>query len=186
MKIDLKTRPNPGFTLVELLVVMAIVAILSGVGLNSLISAQQKGRDAKRKGDLKSVSRALEAFLNDYGHYPTDINGLIAGCGNSTKPTACNWGEAFKFNDRDHYYMTQLPKDPRPFQNYYYESGDGSYYILYARLENKKDKQVPKNPNKQPKVYLRTDSLINTNCGELTCNWALTSSNVVNLETTDE
>ena len=186
MKTDLKIKLSRGFTLVELLVVMAIIAILSGVGLNSLTSAQQKARDAKRKGDLKSISKALEAFLNDYGRYPTDINGQIAGCGTSDKPTTCSWGEAFKFNDKDNYYMTQLPKDPRSLQNYYYESSDGSYYVLYARLENKRDGQIPKDAGGQYQVYLRTDNSTATDCGGLGCNWALSSSNVVNLETTNE
>ena len=181
-------QKEKAFTLVELLVVMAIIAVLSGLGIMSFISSQQKSRDTKRKGDLKNITLALEAYYNDYGKYPEDEGGLIQACGNSTAPSACSWGAPFKFNDKDTYYMTQLPKDPghRP---YYYESSDGSYYVLYARLENNKDKDIPTNPDTGAlQVYQRTDTGADTNCGGVVCNFARSSNNLstANLRTKDE
>ncbi len=61
-----------GFTLLELLVVISIIAILISVGMTSFATAQKKGRDAKRKGDIKSVQNALEQYYSVCGYqYPT-------------------------------------------------------------------------------------------------------------------
>lgn len=56
-----KTLNNKlGFTLVELLVVVAIIGILSTIGLVLFNSAQQNARDARRKADIESIANALE------------------------------------------------------------------------------------------------------------------------------
>ena len=61
-----------GFTLMELLVVISIIAILVTIGLSSFATAQKKGRDARRKGDLTSLSNALEQYYSVCGFlYPT-------------------------------------------------------------------------------------------------------------------
>lgn len=50
-----------GFTLIELMVAIAIVAILSMIGLVVFNYAQGGGRDAKRKSDLQAIAQALKA-----------------------------------------------------------------------------------------------------------------------------
>ena len=61
-----------GFTLMELLVVISIISILVTIGLSSFSTAQKKGRDVRRKGDLSSLSNALEQFYSVCGfNYPT-------------------------------------------------------------------------------------------------------------------
>lgn len=50
-----------GFTLVELLVVVSIIAILSVIGIAIFTNTQVDARDAKRKGDLDALAQALEA-----------------------------------------------------------------------------------------------------------------------------
>lgn len=153
-----------GFTLLELLVVMAIIGILAGLGIGSFISAQKKSRDAKRKGDLKNVAKVLEAYLNDYGHYPlSSSEGFIIGCDSGSGLVACAWGGPFSVykNGQTTTYMLKLPQDPNGFQ-YRYES-DGTHYVLYARLENEKDKEIV--------------SDLSVTCGSENCNYAITSSN---------
>lgn len=54
-----------GFTLIELLVVIAIIGILATFIVASFNSAQQRGRDARRKSDLDAVKKALELAKND-------------------------------------------------------------------------------------------------------------------------
>jgi prepilin-type N-terminal cleavage/methylation domain-containing protein len=68
-----------GFTLVELLVVVAIIALLSSVVLASLTGARQKGRDAKRVADIKQLQLALELYYDANSSYPsaTDLSGGI-------------------------------------------------------------------------------------------------------------
>jgi len=61
---------NKGFTLVELLVVMAILGVLVTLIGTAFRTAQARGRDVQRKSDLKQIANALELFFNDYGFYP--------------------------------------------------------------------------------------------------------------------
>jgi len=59
-----------GFTLIELLVVIAIIGILTAAGLASFSNAQAKGRDARRKEDLKAIQTALQLYYNDNHNFP--------------------------------------------------------------------------------------------------------------------
>lgn len=64
---------NPqGFTLVELLVVVSIIAILSVIGMTIFTGTQRNARDAKRRADINSISTALET------HYNTTANQYCA------------------------------------------------------------------------------------------------------------
>ena len=114
-----------GFTLIELLVVVAIIGILAAVGLGQFYTAQKRGRDAQRKENLESVTKALEMYYNDYERYPNNAS-LV-------------WGEELK-DTKESVYMKRLPEDPVDNFQYYYETdADGSYYKLYARIEHSQD-----------------------------------------------
>ena len=53
------------FTLIELLVVIAIIGILSTIVLASLNAARVKARDARRMGDIDSLTKALAIYYSD-------------------------------------------------------------------------------------------------------------------------
>ena len=63
-----------GFTLVELLVVITIIALLATVGLVSYSSATKNARDARRLSDLERVRQALVLRRSDKGSYPSGTN----------------------------------------------------------------------------------------------------------------
>lgn len=65
-----------GFTLIEVLVVVAIIGILSSIVLASMSGARSKGRDAKRIADVKQMQLALQLYYDGYGYYPTAIGAL--------------------------------------------------------------------------------------------------------------
>lgn len=166
-----------GFTLIELIVVMAILAVLSVAGFSSFTSSQQKGRDAKRKSDLNNVTKTLEMYYNDRGRYPSSSTGRIVACGDSCA-AACTWGATDTsicmikgMTGTAVNYMQTIPKDPSSNQSYYYTSdAQGSYYVLYAHLENPND----------PAIITDTS---NADCSTLTgvqvCNFGVSSTNVV-------
>ena len=54
-----------GFTLVELLVVITIIGILSAIGMSGFNNAQNRAKDAKRKGDVDSVAKVFEGKYNE-------------------------------------------------------------------------------------------------------------------------
>ena len=72
-----------GFTLVELLVVVAIVGILAVVAVANLVSAVQRGRQKRTMADIRNVALAVEAYETDYSIYPRasgtveDIRGYL-------------------------------------------------------------------------------------------------------------
>ena len=62
-------RPN-GFTLVEIMIVVAIIGLLSTLSIVALNNARARARDSRRLADIKQVQTALELYYSDVGLYP--------------------------------------------------------------------------------------------------------------------
>ena len=78
-------KSKRGFTIIELLVVITIIGLLATVVLAGLTSARQKGRDARRMGDLKQMSNAIALIGTG------QIGTSFAGCSpNTTTGAAIN------------------------------------------------------------------------------------------------
>lgn len=129
---------NKGFTLMEILIAMAIMGILAGIGIGSYTVSLQKGRDAQRKSDLSQIQTALESYQNDFNSYPLSSDGKLAGCDDGK--SVCGWGEEFSLSSGK-VYMKKLPVAPRNSEEYVYVS-NGIKYQIFARLENVKDQSV--------------------------------------------
>jgi type II secretion system protein G len=132
-----------GFTLIEILVAVAIIGILATILIANFQGTRARARDAKRKRHLNQLKTALRMYYNDFQEYPTDNgSGQIQVDG-----SALTWGSAsFEHPDNGTVYMGELPEDPRAatgtFQNYYYVrpgAGGGDTFELYACLENLAD-----------------------------------------------
>lgn len=65
-----------GFTLVELLVSISIIATLLSFLLPNLMGSREKAKDAQKKQDLTSIKNALRLFYNDTQDYPALGNSL--------------------------------------------------------------------------------------------------------------
>lgn len=76
---ELITPNQKGFTLIELMVVIAIIAILAAVGIVTYASAQKAGRVSKRAQDLKALQTALELFKTATGAYPVNAGYACIG-----------------------------------------------------------------------------------------------------------
>ncbi|MCH7730472.1 prepilin-type N-terminal cleavage/methylation domain-containing protein [Patescibacteria group bacterium] len=172
-----------GFTLIELILVMVIIAILTTFITGGIGSSQIKGRDAQRKSDLKQLASALELFYQDFGQYPPENNGVISACPYSAgtgSGTDCSWGTG-RFTDDSSLYLKRVPADPDAGKYYRYRLVPGSNsqkFQLFARLENPNDKgciDVGAGPNcTNPVAYI---------CGAMAiCNFSITSSNTEAIE----
>ncbi|NUP88285.1 MAG: prepilin-type N-terminal cleavage/methylation domain-containing protein [Candidatus Sumerlaeia bacterium] len=66
------------FTLIELLIVVAIIAILAAIAVPNFLEAQTRAKVARAKADMRSLDLALEAYHIDNNGYPyiVDSNGL--------------------------------------------------------------------------------------------------------------
>ena len=72
--LKLEKKLQAGFTIIELLIVIAIIGILATLVLTNFQGAQAKGRDTVRKNDINSIYQKLEEFYNEKGSYPnTDL-----------------------------------------------------------------------------------------------------------------
>lgn len=131
--LNLKTyhlKPNYGFSLIELVIAMTIIAILSAALWGNFFSSIIKGRDSRRKQDIESVAKALELYYYDFRAYPTAMP---------------SWGQSFSHPTKGSViYMQKLPTDPiYPKYSYCYTSdANGTYYKLYANLENTSDPKL--------------------------------------------
>lgn len=87
-----KTKLN-GFTLVEVLVVIATIGLLSVVAVVSFSGARLRSRDSKRVAYVKQVSSALELYYLQNGYYPTTLTSgqnLVAGTTTYLNPVPSN------------------------------------------------------------------------------------------------
>lgn len=64
-------KAQSGFTIIELLIVIAIIAILAGLVLNNFQGAQAKARDTQRVTDINNLHTKLEEYYNDNNGYPS-------------------------------------------------------------------------------------------------------------------
>ena len=149
--LNTKYGKSKGFTLVELLIVISIIAILVAAGTYSWQNAQAKARDGRRKQDLKEVQKALELYFQNNGKYP-DYNAGQIKCNLTSPPdtTTIAWGSAFTCGSIN--YMQQLPKDPlskSQTDGYYYfvTPPNPKTYSLSAKLENSNDPDSQNQPS---------------------------------------
>jgi len=162
---------DKGFTLVELLVVMAILGVLVTLIAGGFRTAQMRGRDAKRKSDLKEIANSLELYLSDHGEYPLSSGGQLMGGPATTG--SCAWGSS-EFTDGETVYFKTMPEDPSSSLNYYYRAfSNDQKFQIYAHLENPKDKNCLQGD-------CETD-IIPYSCGS-NCNFAVTSANTTPTE----
>lgn len=68
--ISLKQK-SKGFTIVELLIVIVVIAILATLVIVTFTGIQQRARDSKRQTDVNALDAHLEAYYADNGYYPT-------------------------------------------------------------------------------------------------------------------
>jgi len=70
-------RKQPGFTLVELLVVITVIAILAGLVLGVAGQIQNKSARSRAETEITAISNALENYKAEYGFYPSNsMSGL--------------------------------------------------------------------------------------------------------------
>lgn len=122
--------PPFGFTMIELLVVTAIIIVLTTISMVNFRVTSRKSRDGRREADISQVRSALELYRSTYSHYPiytasnhvTNFNNLV---GSSSFRALLS---------------TQDISDPRnvaPYQYAYVSDGSGfTYTVCYNKEED--------------------------------------------------
>ena len=70
---------NRGFTIVELLIVMVVIAILAAISIVAYNGIQERATNSRRLSDVKTIEKALELYKNDKGFYPTAQSNTTGG-----------------------------------------------------------------------------------------------------------
>jgi prepilin-type N-terminal cleavage/methylation domain-containing protein len=63
-------RTRSAFTLIELLIVVAIIAILAAIAVPNFLEAQTRAKVSRVKSDMRSIATAIEAYSVDWNWYP--------------------------------------------------------------------------------------------------------------------
>lgn len=131
--------PYRGFSLIELLIVITIIALLATIVLATLNSARERARDTSRVNDINQVVTALELYRADNGgtYPPSPASGsdryFLATLADDLVPT----------------YLPKIPVDPQAGSTnngYRYcrpNGQEGAYQIVVKLEKNRTPQGVP-------------------------------------------
>jgi len=117
-------KNNKGFSLIELLIVVAILALIASFVFPKITGRFEETKVKTTKIQLKEIKRALEMYKLDNGHYPTTEQGLKALVEKPTiPPEPKNWKQ----------YLETVPKDAWGNEFIYISPADSHPYELKSK-----------------------------------------------------
>ena len=120
-----RKKPDRGFSLIELMVVVVILSILAMVIVPRVIDRPDQARVARAESDIAALSSALDLYRLDNHTYPTTEQGLDALFEPpGIEPEPPNWAE--------NGYIDRIPQDPWGRDYQYVSPGQHGPYDLYT------------------------------------------------------
>ena len=118
-------KPQSGFTLIEIMVVVVIIGLLAAVILPNVFGNDEKAQITKAKSDIQAIEAGLTMYKLDNYKYPSTDIGLQALVQRPNDPTVRNWREGG--------YLRRISMDPwgNPYQ-YVFPGTHGQDYDLYS------------------------------------------------------
>lgn len=150
-------KPN-GITLMEVLIIGAIVGIMGILASVALDTARERARDAKRFADISRVQATLELYFNDFNTYPVEDEPIALGQINTAELCADGFSAACTASGDASVYMSPVVSPPKDGlkelvscsgqENVYcYQGNDESYRIEFEVENNNEDAGIQKGVN---------------------------------------
>lgn len=114
-----------GFSLIEIMVVVAIMGLLAAIVGTNVIGAYYNAKVRKVHADFSNIESALKMYRLENGFYPSSDQGLLALV---NKPSGHPQPRSFPKDG----YLTRLPKDPWRNEYIYIMPGDNHPYELLS------------------------------------------------------
>lgn len=134
----LRSTTRKGFTLIEILVVVAIIALLISILLPSLKKARDQAKEVVCRSNLKQLGLLVQYYQQDFDGYPPPHFYVKGGvCDPSQPPGAFQWNtyttkRYLKQRDDEPYELYFCPTDTRTMENTLYWMYDISYGIAHT------------------------------------------------------
>ncbi len=114
-----------GFTLIEIMIVVAILAILAATVVPTILDRPNDARVVKAKQDIRAIEAALDLYKLDNFDYPTTDQGLEALVAPPTTPPE---PKSWKASG----YLKNLPKDPWGNEYQFLSPGENGVVDIYS------------------------------------------------------
>jgi general secretion pathway protein G len=122
----MKRRKNQGFTLIELMIVVAIIAVLAAIIAPRFMGSEEEAKKTAARQQIANFETALKLFKIDNGFYPSTEQGLEALI---SKPTTGR--EPTKYREGGYLEKKMIPRDPWGNPYLYVSPGlHGDYDII--------------------------------------------------------
>lgn len=129
-KVDSTRRGHDGFSLIELLIVVAIIGIIAGIAVPQLMDAMDRARQRRSMADMRNIATANGTMRIDTGSYAAALADLQLNGYMQVTPANDGWGNPYVYVPQpDRYELESLgsdgaggPAPPNPWINAPYES----------------------------------------------------------------
>ena len=95
-RLGMEPYRDEGFSLIELLIVVAIIGIIAAIAVPQLMDAMDRGRQRRSMADMRSIATANGVHRLDLGNYAANLAALAAQ-GYMQATPADGWGNAFVY-----------------------------------------------------------------------------------------
>ena len=141
------TKSKSGFTIVELLIVIVVIAILAAISIIAYNGVQTRARDAQRTNDISVLLKALENYRTINGVYPTATPTSGDGGWESSYTDASNPANFMEYLDMSKRPMDPISNSTYRYRYYKYPAGNGGcaasrggYMVLVVQFEGSTNK----------------------------------------------